>query len=80
MAQEPQRYRVLTSLDLIKQGNNPAIYNSKRQSEVKADLPSHPHSSIAGSEERLSIRADPKRPRLDLDDSIEASEICDATK
>ena len=81
MAQEPRRYGVITSLDLIKQGNNHAVYNSKRQHEVDADQSRGPHDSmIAGHEERLPIRADTKRPRLDLEDSIEASEICNATE
>ncbi|KAL8796698.1 MAG: hypothetical protein Q9195_001088 [Heterodermia aff. obscurata] len=78
MAQEPQQYGVLTSLDLIKQGNSHGIYNSKRQYEAGAERSSDPHSIIAGYKETLSIRADPKRPRLDWEDSIQASEICHA--
>ena len=81
MAQEPRHYGVITSLDLLKQGNNHVIYSSKRQHGLDADLSNGLHDSmIPGHEKRLSIRADTKRPRLDLEDSIEASEICNATE
>ena len=77
---QPRPYGVITSLDLIKQGNSHTIYNSKRQHEVDAALSSGPHSSIVAAHQKsLSIRADTKRPRLDLEDSIEASEICNTT-
>lgn len=82
MAQEPRHYGVITSLDLIKQGSSHhGAYTSKRQLDVDSALSSGPRDSIiARHTERLSIRADNKRPRLDLEDSIEASEICNATE
>ena len=82
MAQAPQHYGVVTSLDLIKQGSgHHGIYTSKRQLDVDADPSSGPHDfAISGHTERLSIRADIKRPRLDSEDSIEASEICSPTE
>ena len=82
MAQEVRHYGVITSLDLIKQGtSHHGTYTSKRQLDVDSGLSSGPHASvIAGHTETLSIRADTKRPRLDLEDSIEASEICNATE
>ena len=76
MAQEFTIYGTTTSLDLVKRGDG--RHGLKRQERFfDAAMSYRPHaSSTADTRESDPIRAGSKRPRLDPEDTIKASEIC----
>lgn len=86
MAQIPQlQYQgVITSIDSLKQrGSYDALNPERKRQSGQFDV--NLSSSIRGSTtirdtESLSVAAHSKRPRLDLEDVIEASEIIRDTK
>lgn len=79
MAHNPQRYGAITSLDLLKQNNGQSGLRhglKRHQGQCDTAMPNRlHHPTITGHTENLSIHANPKHPRLDLEDSIEASKI-----
>lgn len=84
MAQTPQFHGVITSIDSLKQrGSYDALHPERKRQSGQFDITLSSRirgSAIIGDTETLSVGANPKRPRLDLEDVVEASEICRDTK